>query len=77
LRWEDPSKPGRKAYKNLKHNDWDLGRQQARRLALELAAMLGAEARGVLTVGVLFARYEAAKDAGEEPSPTEARPAQD
>src|SRR5215470_20094168 len=36
--------------------------------AFELAAMLGAEARGVLTVGALFARYEAAKTPEKSPA---------
>jgi hypothetical protein len=68
LRWEDASKPGGRAYKNLGHSDWEAGRGQARRVALELAAMLGAEARGVLTVGGLFARYEAAKTPEKTPA---------
>src|SRR5262245_36904547 len=68
LRWEDASKRGGRAYKNLGHSDWEAARGQARRVALELATMLDAEARGVLTMGGLFARYEAAKTTGKTPA---------
>lgn len=67
LRWWDPTapanrkngKPGNYRIRSLGHTDKTLGEEQARELAARLLSGAHAMATGEITLGVLFAQYEA------------------